>query len=315
MLTGCRSLVLSACAALAALPTSTFAADMPVKAPVYKAPPPVVAYSWTGFYLGGNLGYSWGRANSDWNILAPLFNGQVVCAAAPAAGALCSAGSGSNRLNGVIGGLQAGYNWQTGNFLLGVETDIQLSGQKGNDLLTGTFPTASAPAPGFLAIDQSVKLQWLGTLRGRAGLTFDRWLVYGTGGLAYGDVKVEASAAATGTTDGNGLMSCGAGPCPFIPFASWSNTRTRAGWVAGAGVEGAVSEGWTVKLEYLHVDLGTVDTAFATLPGFYGNVNGGFGAGSLYLAGAGHIRTRVTDEIVRLGVNYRFGGPPIIARN
>jgi outer membrane immunogenic protein len=76
-----------------------------------------------------------------------------------------------------------------------------------------------------------------------------------------------------------------------------------------------VSEGWTVKLEYLHVDLGTLDTAFATLPGFYGNVAGGNGAGSLYLAGAGNIRTRITDDIVRLGVNYRFGSAPIIARN
>jgi outer membrane immunogenic protein len=300
--------------ALIALSAPGFAADRPVKAPVYKAPPPAVVYGWTGFYVGANIGYSWGRAGSDWNIFAPFVLGGP-CTAPPASGALCSAGSGSNRLNGAIGGLQAGYNWQNGNFLAGLETDIQWSGQKGNGLFTSTFQTAAAGVNGVVAIDQSVKLQWLGTLRGRTGITFDRWLAYGTGGLAYGAVKVEAAASATGSPSGVGLLpDCLAG-CPFIPFASWSNTRTKVGWVAGAGIEGALDDGWTVKLEYLHVDLGTVETAFATLPGLYGNFIPALGgATSFSVAGTGTIRTRVTDEIVRVGLNYRFGGP-IVARN
>jgi opacity protein-like surface antigen len=174
--------------ALVALSAPSFAADRPV--PVYKAPPPPVVYGWTGFYVGANIGYSWGRASSNWDIFAPFVLGGP-CSAPPASGALCSAGSDSNRLNGAIGGLQAGYNWQNGNFLAGLETDIQWSGQKGNGLFTSTFLTAAAGVNGVVAIDQSVKLQWLGTLRGRTGITFDRWLVYGTGGLAYGAVKVE----------------------------------------------------------------------------------------------------------------------------
>ena len=273
-----RSVMLWACAALLALSAPAFAADLGVKRPVYKAPPPVVVYGWSGFYAGANIGYSWGRARHDWNVFALAVSGFTACASDPAAGALCSDGSGSNKLNGAIGGLQAGYNWQNGNFLAGIETDIQLSGQKGGGVLTSAFSTSAAEAPGVLALDQSAKLEWLGTLRGRAAFTFDRWLVYGAGGLAYSGVKVESAASATG-----GSVRSASG-CPFLPFATWSNRRTKAGWVVGAGIEGAVGDRWTVKLEYLHVDLGTVETAFATLPGFYGNQAGASSAGALYTA-------------------------------
>jgi outer membrane immunogenic protein len=273
-------------------------------------------YNWTGFYIGGNVGYSWGRSRSDWNFFAAnAITGSTTCTAPGDSGAFCATGSDSNRLNGAIGGLQAGYNWQTGNFLAGVETDIQISGQKGTSSFTTTFPTTIADIRGIVAIDHSEKLQWFGTLRGRAGVNFDRWLIYATAGLAYGGLKLEGAAAATGPPPGGG--TCGdAGVCPFLPLGNWSNTRTKAGWTAGVGIEGAISDNWTVKLEYLHIDLGSVETTFATLPGGRGNATPTSGSFSAAAAGTGSIRTRVTDNIVRVGINYKFdwGKGPVVAR-
>jgi outer membrane immunogenic protein len=287
------------------------AADMAVKAPLYKAPI-VAPWSWTGFYVGANLGYSWGRSSNDWNFVA--FNagaGPGPCL--PAGFAWCAAGSDSSKLNGAIGGLQAGYNWQTGNYLAGIETDIQISGQKGSNIFTGAVPLVPGNGlpPGIVAANHSEKLLWLGTLRGRAGITFDRWLVYATGGLAYGEVKAEGAATATGAPGGN-VAACLPNGCPFLPFGSWSNSRTKAGWTAGVGVEGAIGNNWTVKLEYLYVDLGNVDTTFATLPGCYGNGSAGAGAFCLNTAaGTGTIHSRVTDNIFRVGINYKFAGPVV----
>jgi outer membrane immunogenic protein len=129
-------------AVLAALPASAaMAADMRVKAPVLKAPPPVAVFSWTGFYVGANIGYSWGRSRNDWNAAAPFFDGSTVCG--PAGDALCISGSDSNKLRGAIGGLQAGYNWQAGNYVVGLETDFQLSGQRGSQHFDMRFPTSN----------------------------------------------------------------------------------------------------------------------------------------------------------------------------
>lgn len=291
------------------------AADMPVKAPVYKAPPPVAVHSWTGFYVGGNVGYSWGRSSNDWNFFAPMAAGGAPTICPPNGLAFCASSSDSNKLIGAIGGFQAGHNWQIKNFLAGVETDVQISGQKGSNFFTAPVPTGvtsgGVPIIGIVTANYSEKLQWLGTLRGRAGVTFDRWLVYGTGGLAYGEVKVEGAAATTGTPQGGGTAICIPNGCPFQPFGNWSNTRTKAGWTAGAGIEGALANNWTVKLEYLYVDLGNVDTTFATLPGCYGNGIPGGASCTGIAAGIGTIHTRVTDNIVRVGLNYRFGAPVV----
>jgi outer membrane immunogenic protein len=82
----------------------------------------------------------------------------------------------------------------------------------------------------------------------------------------------------------------------------WSNGVTKLGWTLGVGAEGAFADNWSWKIEYLHVDLGTVDTTFSTLPGCFGGTPGC----STYGPGSGTIRSRVTDEIVRVGINYRF---------
>jgi outer membrane immunogenic protein len=233
------------------------AADLPI---YMKAPP---LYDWTGFYVGGNVGYSWGRSNTTVDFYDSV------------TGALLASPSGSFSMDGVVGGGQAGYNWQRGRWVFGLEADIQASGQQGS----GTFACGTAcPVPGT-TVTINEKLEWFGTARGRLGYAVTpRVLVYATGGLAYGEVA------------GTGLGS----PNPAtLSFSTW-----RAGWTVGGGIETALGRGWTGKIEYLYMDLGSV---FGNDAPACGNLcpppvhPTGFAAGSA-----------ITDNILRVGANYRF---------
>jgi outer membrane immunogenic protein len=204
--------------------------------------------------------------------------------------------------------LQAGYNWQSGRAVFGLETDIQATAQKGSsslvDFIPGTpgtpaipcilfDPPAPACAPGSVPIPATPgtpaitgiatyqnKLPWFGTFRGRLGFTpADRWLVYATGGLAYGEVSTSE------TLNVNGAI------------VAFSTDRTKLGWTVGGGVEAALWGNWTGKLEYLYIDFGTVNN---TLIGI---------APITPIVTSSHV----TDQIVRVGLNYRFGGP-VVAR-
>jgi outer membrane immunogenic protein len=297
--------------------TNALAADMAVKAP----PAPVPVYSWAGFYVGGNIGYSWGEARNDWNVFAPGLGGNTTTCAI-AGTAMCISGSDAARLEGIIGGLQAGYNWTSGKYLVGIEGDIQYSGQKRDQNFNGTYlPTAvmlGNVVPGSFTSSYSESLQWLGTLRGRLGYVNDRWMVFATGGVAVGQVKTSGSNAVigiignqTGCTPVNQVAeSC--------PFGAFNSSETKVGWALGAGAEGFISGNWTWKVEYLHVDLGKSGASFATPAGcFGGTIAAGGGAGafcSLYGAGRGSISNRITDEIVRVGINYHFAGGSVVAK-
>jgi outer membrane immunogenic protein len=242
------------------LATSAFAADLAPR--MYtKAPAPIVAvYDWTGFYLGGNIGYSWGRSSDT----STITNG---------AGAVIATSAGTSNLDGVVGGGQIGYNWQVQSWVWGLEADIQGTGEKGSRgfaFAPGGF-NALVLAPVPVALTQ--KIDWFGTVRGRAGiLVSPTVLLYATGGLAYGAVN---------TSEVIGVLP------------GFSSTTTNVGWTVGAGVEGVISGNWTAKLEYLYVDLGTVSGAFTS---------GGFTS-----AYSSHI----TDNVLRVGVNYKFGGPVV----
>ncbi len=278
-----------------------FAADL---SPAYKAPiaAPAPAPMWSGFYVGANVGYGWGNADNSWNFFAQNAITLSLSCAGPGGGtnAFCASGSDSNSVNGVLGGVQAGYNYQMGGFVLGIETDIQGSGQSGDQTFTTGFSTGTVNPLGTLSATYTQELRWLGTTRGRIGITADRWLVYATGGAAYGEVSNNGTATATGIGAG-----CTAGVCPL---ATWSGSATRVGWTAGVGIEGALGNNWSVKAEYLHVDLGTTTTSFATLAGGFGNTSGA-GATIGAAAGTGSISSKFTDDIVRVGANYRLGGP------
>lgn len=208
------------------------AADMPVKG---VRAPVAVPFSWTGFYVGATAGYGWGSYTL---------------------GDATGDGPGVDP-KGFIGGGEIGYNWQVNNFVLGLEADIQ-NGPRGT---TARFTVGPAWAcnSGVCRTD----ITYFGTVRARAGLTWDQWLVYATGGWAYGHF--------------NG----------GIDNSAQSGSSNKSGWAAGAGVEYAINRAWSVKAEWLHVDLGTAD----------------FGTG----IGTNRFQGRGDFDVVRAGVNFHFG--------
>jgi outer membrane immunogenic protein len=166
--------ILAAAGLSLALGQAASAADMPARAPVYKGAPAAVApyYNWTGFYIGGNVGYGWAHARGDFS------NGFTTA-------------STSQNLNGVIGGGQIGYNWQfASNWVLGIEGDGQGSGQSKN---FSTF------LPG-VTVTGTNKIDWFATLRGRLGYAADHWLIYFTGGAAWVGLKSDATVTTPGAT-------------------------------------------------------------------------------------------------------------------
>lgn len=153
-----------------------------------------------------------------------------------------------------------------------------MNGLTGKETRSVVYP-GPAPAAGD-AFTTSAESNFLATVRGRLGLAFDRWLVYGTGGLAIGTVK---------TTD-TALVNCGVA-CTLEVV---SDTTTRTGWTAGGGVEYAFTPNWTARVEYLHVDLGDFTTAIPCLV-------------VCAVTGPDVVVThKWTDNIVRAGVNYKF---------
>jgi outer membrane immunogenic protein len=178
-----------AIAALLGLAGAASAADMgarpmPTKAPAYVAP----YYNWTGAYIGINGGGGWGSSNN-----------------------IDSSG-------GFVGGT-LGYNWQQGQAVFGIETDLAWSGIDGSGFIGAVPVTAGS--------------DWFGTVRGRIGYAWDRTMLFASGGLAYGNVNARS------------------------PFSSVDTTN--AGWALGGGVEFALAGPWTAKVEYLHIDLGTAN--------------------------------------------------------
>jgi outer membrane immunogenic protein len=175
--------VLGALALIAAGWTvSAQAADLNYGSPPYTGNQLYDAFSWARPYLGVNLGYAWGSVANN-----------------PA------------KPSGFVGGVQAGYNWQNGAFVFGLEGDIQATGAE------ETFAPWKFSNP------------WFGTVRGRAGFAFNNILFFGTGGLAFGELRA--------TTFG------------------LSESHTNAGWTLGAGAEMAFAQNWSAKIEYLYVDL------------------------------------------------------------
>lgn len=291
-----RTLIVAAAIATLIAP-GAFAADLAMRT-YTKAPPMAVdpGYDWSGFYVGANIGYGWGQSS-----IVNSFSDA-------ASGAVLSSTPGKFNMDGVNGGGQIGYNWQSANWVFGVEADIQGADQKGSSsaMCPGAFHSLNGVCtvghhgdtvnnPGLpVTSNLDSRLEWFGTVRGRIGTTITpRVLVYATGGLAYGEVSTTDTVSGTNITGFPGMNGA-----TFTPVsASFSNSSTRVGWTAGAGVEGAIGGNWTAKLEYLYVDLGSVSGAFVTpivAPG-----------GAFVATG---YSTHVTDNVLRAGLNYKFGG-------
>jgi len=198
--------LLAAAAALAIAASSAQAADLPSRyspAPAYNALP---TFTWTGFYAGANIGY--GRSTGSNQVFDPAFNV-----------------TGGGRKGGFVGGVQGGYNYQLGMFVVGAETDIQYAaiGDKGATY-RGTYYPGDSDG-------------YFGTIRARAGLAVDRALVFGTLGFAYGNIG------------GNKGLDKALG--------YYRGGDTAGGWTMGGGLEYAFGDNLSAKVEGLYVNLDT----------------------------------------------------------
>jgi outer membrane immunogenic protein len=251
--------------ALVALSAQARSADMPLKAP---PPPAAPIYSWTGCYLGGSVGGIWRQSDST---TITFVDGGSGAAAAAAAGALPTSFSYGG--NGWIGGGQLGCNYQSSNWVLGIETDISGTNLNASEAIGTNVPP-------FFPLTSSVSqdMTWIGTTRGRLGLAWGSVLFYGTGGAAYANVNY-------GYTQDNSPP----GPVAIVVAES----ATRVGWTAGGGVEVGFGN-WSVKGEYLFYDLGqhTLNAVCTTCTGLSPTV---FSA---------HYHD--SGSIARFGLNYRF---------
>src|SRR5262245_17261668 len=210
-------------AALVLTPVAADAAS-PTPAPFYPAAPVIPIYYWTGFYVGGHLGAGW-------------------------------SGDG-----GFLGGGQAGFNYQVGQWVLGVEGQVSATSIK--DSVSVGFI-----APGFAigTASAEARLDWISTLAARAGWAFDRWFVYGKVGGAWAHVSVDALATVNSLAGSASILAASSG--------------TASGWMLGFGTEYALWDGWTAKIEYNMMDFGHNFIADDTLHVIKAGVNYRFGYG------------------------------------
>jgi outer membrane immunogenic protein len=250
----------------------TFAADIPVKAPS----PMVTSYGWTGFYVGLNAGYGWGRAKTDEIGVDP----SIVI---PAQGVGSLPTSFNKRVDSFIGGGQIGYNWQSGQYVLGIEADFAYI-DLNTDSVYAVDVIAFNPA---LTTTQSSRLRWLGTVRPRVGwLWTPSTMIFATGGLAYGGAK--------GSTR---IDIPTPGTCPLTNAfcAVGSGSKTVFGWTAGGGFEMLLGSNWSGKIEALYFDVGDLEYPVISTANF------GIGGTEILRSS-----TSFTGVIVRAGLNYRF---------
>jgi outer membrane immunogenic protein len=267
---------------------SAGAADFPVKAP----PPPVCPYcDWGGFYVGANLGGSLGSV-SRYDAMSIL---NVPPAGMPLANPIQSFGD-RGLAAGILGGAQIGWNWQfSRNWMFGVEADWQATGQTSNSYNTAEIARSGIKQVSNTLADQE-KIPWLATARARAGWVENCWLWYVTGGVAWS--KVDSTMSISTQPASATLESIPGG------FASASFSNTRVGFTIGGGVEtslgqlGPWANNWSAKLEYLYVNLGSTN----------GSLLAPYNVAPL--ADLLQSNTHISDNIVRVGVNYKFGGAP-----
>jgi outer membrane immunogenic protein len=242
--------------------------------------------SWTGFYIGANVGGGWGSRDVDYTGNDPASavlttNGVVIPQ--------------SFNTSGALGGLQLGYNWQFNrNWLIGFETDFDWSNMKGSTANTFTLPNGGPLVTE--AVDERIK--WFGTVRARLGyLPTDNLLAYVAGGFAYGRVDHSGSwvnnspIGIVGSLGGFSLSCGGPGQTCF----AGSSSHTATGWTVGGGLEYAFWQRWTVKAEYLYVSLESTSVTESALT---------FAAGTLPTSYNANFRTNF--NVARGGVNYRF---------
>jgi outer membrane immunogenic protein len=258
-----RQFLLASVGAIA-ITGSAFAADLTPPPP---PPPPVPIFSWTGLYVGGQIGYAW-----DHDSVSAFFPGPNFSSGFPAFGVV----SFSDSPNGVIGGVHVGYNLQINQWVAGVEGTVD-----------GTSVSRSGVFNpfGFATLDESSTVQ--GSIRVRAGIAFDRVLLYGTGGAAFAGIDNVYTTSLTSP--------------PF--FLTERVSRTRSGWTAGGGLEYAVTNNWSIRAEYRYSDFGHfIDYPFTVLLSPFGTL---------------FVQHHLTQNQVQFGFSYKFdsmAAVPVVAK-
>ena len=246
-----KKLIMGGAVLTACMAGPAFGADLPVEAPVYvERPAAVWLMNWTGFYFGANLGYARSPGSTDIFVAGvPLF-------------------SVSQTMNGVIGGVQAGANWQTGNAVLGIEGDFQGTSQSASSSMTVVDFTGAINIPGAaVTAVTSEKISSFATLRGRIGIAAGRSLFYVTGGGAFWNWSSNLAVTGLGTA---------------------SLSHFQPGGTIGGGIEVAITDAWTVRGEYLYLQSSKIsDTPFAARADVV-------------------VNSQIRDNVFRVGVNYMF---------
>ena len=185
-------------------------------------------YSWTGYYVGGNLGAGIGR--TDFTATMPALTT-----------------SASDEIRGFVGGGQGGFNWQNGPLVAGIEADLQFSHQRNGVNVTGLLTTNS--------------LDYFSTLRGRIGYAMDEWLFYATAGGGYGGTQARLITSNQCSTSAPVCL-------PIVPTAGvFTKSDLTPLWVVGVGVETQIWDRWTGRIEYLYLQSGSTSNTFATPAG------------------------------------------------
>jgi opacity protein-like surface antigen len=213
----CVVSVLAAASLSLALSNAALAADMPMatKAPPVAIVPPI---SWAGFYVGAHAGFAGG--NATWTDVAGLVADDTT----------------SHRLRGALGGLQLGYNVQSGMWVLGAEADFSFAGISGSSQFDAVDPVET-------------KVRWLSTVTGRVGIASGAWLPYIKGGAVWANERMTITLV----------------PAPGSPTTV--TTETRTGWTIGGGLEYALTRNWSGRIDYGYIKLGGA-TAQSAFPGF-----------------------------------------------
>ncbi|MGH6837860.1 MAG: outer membrane protein [Methylocella sp.] len=240
-----RQILLASVGAIA-IAGSAFAADLPYRGPPPVYLPPAPIFTWTGLYLGAQIGYVWGSdpIEVDSTVPSAFFN---------------------TKPNGVLGGIHVGYNLQYAQWVGGIEGTVD-----------GTSLEGTRVSDGGVTMGTRTKVQ--GSIRARIGIALDRVLLYGTGGAAFAGFTNEYDFGLTET-----------------------DSRTRAGWTVGGGIEYAVTNNWSIGAEYRYSDFGhIVDFPFSTLT-----------------LGTVSFTHHLTENQVQARVSYKFtpfAPAPVVAK-
>jgi outer membrane immunogenic protein len=271
-----------------ALAGSALAADLPSRAPPPVYLPPAPIFTWTGVYLGGQIGYAWTNHKSDYYhngfyYLDPIGQIDPVYFA--------DGYHHNQNASGVIGGAHVGYNLQINQWVLGLEGDVD-----GSSLSkTVNFSPYSTYYADFIPTSVHTSLGVQGSIRGRIGIAFDRVLLYGTGGVAFGGFNTSIN-----TTYGGNILY----PNYFGGHDSFSSTRV--GWTAGGGIEYAVTNNWSIRAEYRYTDFGrTTNYLVNSYTPFFGE--------AIY----SNVRHHLAENRVQVGFSYKFDTyhpAPVVAK-